>query len=108
CGAESVLREQMNGRKFDALVHATPLGMFPHSEACFFPDAIPAELVFDMVYNPLQTMLLRHATAQGLVVISGLQMFLEQASRQFEIWTGAAAPRSVMEKAAIEALAPAC
>ncbi len=37
CGAESLLREQMNGRKFDALVHATPLGMFPHPEALFLP-----------------------------------------------------------------------
>ena len=108
CGAESLLREQLNGRKFDALVHATPLGMAPHPEACFFPGDIPAELVFDMVYNPLETTLLRHATSQGATVISGLQMFLEQASRQFEIWTGASAPRSVMEKAAIEALAPAC
>jgi len=108
CGAESLLREQINGRKFDALVHATPLGMFPHPEACFFPDAIPAELVFDMVYNPLETTLLRHAAQQGSAVIPGLQMFLEQASRQFEIWTGAPAPRSIMEKAALEALAPAC
>jgi len=107
CGAESLLREQMNGRKFDALVHATPLGMFPHPDACFFPGAIPASLVFDMVYNPLETMLLRHASSQGLTVIPGLQMFLEQATRQFEIWTGATAPRSVMEKAALEALAPA-
>jgi len=105
CGAEALLREQLNGRKFDALVHATPLGMFPHPEACFFPDAIPAELVFDMVYNPLETKLLQHAVAQGAAVISGLQMFLEQASRQFEIWTGASAPRAIMEKAAQEALA---
>jgi 3-dehydroquinate dehydratase/shikimate dehydrogenase len=108
CGAESLLRDQLNGRKFDALVHATPLGMFPHAEGCFFPDAIPAELVFDMVYNPLETTLLRHAAQQGSAVISGLQMFLEQASKQFEIWTGAAAPRSIMEKAATEALEPVC
>jgi len=107
CGAESLLREQVNGRKFDALVHATPLGMFPHPETCFFSDALPASLVFDMVYNPLETTLLRNAASQGLTVISGLQMFLEQATRQFEIWTGAPAPRAVMEKAAIEALAPA-
>src|SRR5581483_1015073 len=108
CGGEALLREQLNGRRFDALVHATPLGMSPHPEACFFPDAIPADLVFDMVYNPLETTLLRHAASQGATVISGLQMFLEQAGRQFEIWTGASAPRSVMEKAALEALAPGC
>jgi 3-dehydroquinate dehydratase/shikimate dehydrogenase len=104
CGAEPLLREQLDKRKFDAVVHATPLGMFPRTEGCFFPGAIPAELVFDMVYNPVETTLLRRAAQQGLTVISGLQMFLEQAARQFEIWTGAAAPRSVMEKAAREAL----
>ena len=65
CGAEPLLREQLNGRKFDAVVHATPLGMFPHVEACFFQDAIPAELVFDMVYNPLETTLLRRAASAG-------------------------------------------
>jgi 3-dehydroquinate dehydratase/shikimate dehydrogenase len=108
CGAESLLRDQMNGRKFDALVHATPLGMLPNVDACFFPGALPAELVFDMVYNPLETTLLRHAASQGLTIISGLQMFVEQATRQFEIWTGAPAPRSVMEKAAVEALTHHC
>jgi 3-dehydroquinate dehydratase/shikimate dehydrogenase len=105
CGAEPLLREQIQARKFDALVHATPLGMYPHVDGCFFPDSLPAELVFDMVYNPLETALLRRATEQGLTVISGLQMFLEQAARQFEIWTGSSAPRAVMEKAAMEALA---
>lgn len=104
CGAEALLREQAEARKFDALVHATPLGMYPHTDGCFFSGAIPAEVVFDMVYNPIETALVRRATEQGLTVISGLQMFLEQAARQFEIWTGATAPRSVMEKVAIETL----
>jgi 3-dehydroquinate dehydratase / shikimate dehydrogenase len=104
CGAEPLLREQAEVRKFDALVHATSLGMFPHTDGCFFQNAIPAEVVFDMVYNPIETELVRRATKQGLTIISGLQMFLEQAARQYEIWTGAAAPRSVMEKVAIETL----
>jgi 3-dehydroquinate dehydratase / shikimate dehydrogenase len=86
------------------LVHATPLGMTPKVDQCFFTRRIPAKLVFDMVYNPLETMLLRQAKAQGAEVITGLEMFLEQASRQFEIFTGETAPRAVMEKAAIEAL----
>ena len=97
--------EQLDKRKFDAVVHATPLGMFPHADECFFQDAIPAELVFDMVYNPLETALLRRAAEQGQTVIPGCEMFLEQAVRQFEIWTGETAPRAVMEKAAMEALA---
>lgn len=105
CGAEPLLREQAEARHFDALVHATPLGMFPNVNECFFRDDIPADLVFDMVYNPLETELGRRAVQQGRSVISGLQMFLEQASRQFEIWTGESAPRSVMERAALDALA---
>lgn len=60
-----------------------------------------------MVYNPLETRLTRLAKDQGATVIPGLEMFLEQAVKQFEIWTGETAPRSVMEKAALEALAPA-
>ena len=104
CGAEALFREQLGMRKFDALVHATPMGMFPHTDECFFPNAIPAEMVFDMVYNPIETQLIRRAIEQGRTVIRGTQMFLEQAGRQFEIWTGETAPRAVMEKAALEAL----
>ena len=104
CNAEALGREQLSGRHFDALVHATPLGMFPNIGECFFNGHIPAEVVFDMVYNPLETVLLRHAREQGRTVIQGLEMFVEQAVRQFEIWTGESAPRPAMQKAAIEAL----
>jgi 3-dehydroquinate dehydratase/shikimate dehydrogenase len=104
CDAEPLTREQACARMFDVLVHSTPLGMFPKVEHAFFDDKIPAKLVFDMVYNPLDTLLVRMARDQGATVIRGLEMFLEQASRQFEIWTGETAPRAVMEKAALEAL----
>ncbi len=104
CGAEPLTREQLAGRHFDILIHATPLGMYPKVDECFFPDRIPAEIVFDMVYNPPDTTLLRRAREQGKQVISGLEMFNEQAARQFEIWTRQAAPRAAMDKAAREAL----
>jgi 3-dehydroquinate dehydratase / shikimate dehydrogenase len=104
CDAEPLSREQAEARMFDVLIHATPLGMFPRVDQCFFPDRIPGKLVFDMVYNPLDTLLARKARAQGATVIPGLEMFLDQATRQFEIWTGENAPRAVMEKAALEAL----
>lgn len=104
CSGEAIPREQLNGRKFDALVHATPMGMFPHSNECFFDADIPAEVVFDMVYNPLETVLIQRSKEQGKTVIPGIQMFIEQAVKQFETWTGETAPRSVMEKAALEAL----
>jgi 3-dehydroquinate dehydratase/shikimate dehydrogenase len=104
CGAEALMREQLDSRRFDAVVHATPLGMFPHVNECFFNGSIPADVVFDMVYNPLETTLIRKAKEQGKTVIPGLEMFVEQAVRQFEIWTGESAPRAAMQKAALEAL----
>jgi 3-dehydroquinate dehydratase/shikimate dehydrogenase len=104
CGAEALGREQLQGRYFDAVVHATPLGMYPHVNECFFNGSIPADVVFDMVYNPPETVLVQHAQEQGKTVIPGLDMFIEQAVRQFEIWTGESAPRAVMQKAAVEAL----
>jgi 3-dehydroquinate dehydratase/shikimate dehydrogenase len=106
CGAEPLLREHLNARHFDAVVHATPLGMFPHVKECFFNGTIPGEVVFDMVYNPLETELAKRAREQGKTVVPGVEMFIEQAVRQFEIWTGDTAPKAVMSKAAAEALEP--
>jgi len=105
CGAEALSREQAAARGFDALVHATPLGMSPNTERCFFDGRIPSKLVFDMVYTPMETALLRRAKDQGAEVIRGIEMFLEQAARQFEIFTGERPPRAVMQQAAMEALA---
>ena len=102
--AEPLARELVSKQYFDAVVHSTPLGMYPHGDGCFFDGAIPADLVFDLVYNPLETTLIRRAKEQKKTVICGIEMFIEQAVRQFEIWTGEAAPRSAMEKAALEAL----
>ncbi|HWB99131.1 MAG TPA: NAD(P)-binding domain-containing protein, partial [Bryobacteraceae bacterium] len=106
CGAEPLLREQLTNRHFDVVVHATPLGMYPKINECFFNGVIPGEIVFDLVYNPMETELIRRARDQGKTVIPGLDMFIEQAVRQFEIWTGESAPRPLMEKAALEALGP--
>lgn len=104
CGGEPLAPEQTLQRHFDAVVHATPLGMHPHTDECFFHDVIPGDIVFDMVYNPLETVLIKRAKEQGKEVIPGFQMFIEQAVRQFEIWTGESAPRSAMEKAAMDSL----
>jgi 3-dehydroquinate dehydratase / shikimate dehydrogenase len=104
CNGEPLSREQAVARTFDVVVHCTPMGMWPHAEECFFDDRIPGKLVFDMVYNPRETMLLKMAKDQGAETIDGVAMFLEQAARQFEIFTGETAPRAVMERAAVEAL----
>lgn len=97
--AESATLAQVEQRHYDVLLHATPVGMFPRPQECLFDDSIPADIVFDMVYNPRETLLLKRAKEQGCTVIEGLEMLLEQAVCQFEIWTGESAPRPAMQSA---------
>jgi 3-dehydroquinate dehydratase/shikimate dehydrogenase len=97
-GAGVVTLPAAEKQKYDVLLNATPVGMHPDTNRCLFKDNIPGELVFDMVYNPRETLLLQRARAQGRKVVYGCEMFLEQAAEQFEIWTGETAPRAVMRQ----------
>ncbi|MCI0365563.1 MAG: type I 3-dehydroquinate dehydratase, partial [Phycisphaerales bacterium] len=82
----------------DLLINATPVGSYPMLDASPISGHIPAGIVFDMVYNPPMTRLLRIAADQGKTIIQGTSMFLAQAARQFEIWTGCPAPFEVFER----------
>ena len=62
--------------------------MEPAPDASLIKSKIPADVVLDMVYTPAKTRLLSEAETQGKTIISGTTMFLAQAQRQFEIWTG--------------------
>ncbi len=86
------------------LIHCTPVGMRPNTEASCVPaGAWPRHLtVMDIVYNPRETKLLRDAKAAGCRTIPGIEMFLYQAVAQFELWTGRTAPAEVM-RAVLEA-----
>jgi 3-dehydroquinate dehydratase/shikimate dehydrogenase len=101
---EPMSHEQVMLRHFDIVINATPVGMWPNCNESPFDGPIPGEIVFDMVYNPLETTLIRRAREQGKQIVPGLKMFIEQAVRQFELWTGETAPRSAMETAALDAL----
>ena len=92
--------EIAQGRNYrcDLLINATPVGMFPAVDTSPLDGVIPADVVFDMVYNPPITRLLRSARDQGKAVIRGTTMFLAQAARQFEIWTGHRAPSEIFEE----------
>lgn len=81
----------------DLLINATPIGLFPGMDATPIEGPIHANVVFDMVYNPPITRLLRSAADQGKTIIQGTTMFLAQAARQFEIWTGQPAPAELYE-----------
>jgi len=90
---QNVLAKQ----KFDAIINTTPCGMTGIKQQLPIKESeLNASLVFDMVYAPLETPLLKLAKARGLAVISGLEMFVQQGARQFEIWTGKPAPENEM------------
>jgi shikimate dehydrogenase len=81
------------------IVNATPLGMSPASEACPWPDEFPFPTdvcVYDCVYNPRETLLVKRARVAGLSADTGLGMLLEQAALAFEKWTGHNPPRNVL------------
>ncbi|OFW08967.1 MAG: shikimate dehydrogenase [Acidobacteria bacterium RIFCSPLOWO2_12_FULL_59_11] len=97
--------EALSREQFDLLLHATSVGMWPRKEECFLrPEQIIASTVFDLVYNPPETRLLQMARRRGCRTISGLEMFLVQAARQFEYWTGLEAPRRRMRQVAQQEL----
>lgn len=85
-------------RSSQVLIHCTPIGMHPKVDETCIPASLlaPHLTVMDIVYNPLETRLLRDAKASGCRTIRGLEMFLHQAVAQFELWTGQAAPVDVM------------
>jgi 3-dehydroquinate dehydratase/shikimate dehydrogenase len=90
---------------WDVLVNATPVGTWPDVRATPLPEGpFTGSLVYDLVYNPLETQFLADARAAGCETLGGLEMLVAQAARQFEWWTGHKAPAHVMHEAAREAL----
>jgi shikimate dehydrogenase len=86
---------------WDVLVNASSAGMHPHVEETPWPHArFDGALVYDLVYNPRETRLLREARAAGCETLDGLPMLVAQAERQFSLWTGTPPPRGVMLAAA--------
>lgn len=90
----------------DMIINCTPVGMHPKVDATLVPAALLREgqVVFDVVYNPLETRLLKEARAKGLTVISGVEMFINQAVLQFEQFTGREAPVAIMRSVVMESL----
>ena len=102
---EAVSWEGAEGLEVDAVINATPVGMYPYVDSSPLDLArLRASVVFDMVYYPLATRFITEARGRGLITISGLEMLVAQGARQFEIWTGLTAPRALMEQAVRQVL----
>jgi 3-dehydroquinate dehydratase/shikimate dehydrogenase len=103
--SKTIKKEALAKTPFDVLINATPVGMAGQKAASVL-DAkeLNTKLVFDLVYNPLETPLIRLARQQNIPFITGIEMFVQQGARQFEIWTGKPAPEEEMLRVVLHAL----
>jgi len=90
----------------DVIIHCTPVGMHPNVDASLISPELfrPEQVVFDIVYTPLETKLQAEAKSRGLKIIPGVEMFINQAVLQFEHFTGVDAPVEVMRRVVMEHL----
>ena len=83
------------GMRYSSQEYSTPLTS----------NDIPKDvLLYDLVYNPIETPLIKEAKKSGAAIIGGLPMLIHQGAKAFEMWTGREAPFEIMYKAALETL----
>ncbi|MBI3244160.1 MAG: shikimate dehydrogenase [Chloroflexi bacterium] len=98
---------QRASRNVALILNCTPLGMSPNVNASPWFESVPfppGAFVYDLVYNPADTLLTRQARDAGLRATTGLGMLVEQGALAFEQWTGKPAPRQLMRQAAEQKL----
>ncbi|MDD2737043.1 MAG: shikimate dehydrogenase [Desulfuromonadaceae bacterium] len=90
----------------DVIVNCTPIGMHPREGVSVIPADLfrDGQAVFDVVYNPIETKLICDAKSRGLIAVSGVEMFINQAAMQFEYFTGVTAPVEEMRRVLMEKL----
>ena len=105
CGAQAIARKHLETARFEVIVNATPVGMYPHQGTSpLSPRELNCEFVMDLIYRPLRTQLLRIAAKKGIKVISGVEMFLAQGLAQWELWTGKSGPQPAIRRAVMAKL----
>src|SRR5579864_426059 len=102
--ARAIKRADLKKLSFDVIINATPVGMGSGRESPLKVDEINARYVYEMIYDPPETRLMKLAKAAGAEVIPAVEMFVQQAARQFEIWTGKPAPWDEMLRVVIKIL----
>jgi 3-dehydroquinate dehydratase/shikimate dehydrogenase len=92
----------------EVLVNCTPVGMHPNVDETPISKSHlkPGMIVFDTVYNPESTLLLKEARSQGCRIVTGVEMFIRQAALQFLLFTGKEAPEALMRETLKRAIGP--
>ena len=104
--AKVVSIQDVDKEEIDVLINCSPVGMSPNLEETPVPSRCLRKgmIVFDSVYNPIETRLIREARVSGCVTISGVELFVNQAVGQFELWTGQKAPTDIMRDVVVRGL----
>ncbi len=105
-GCSFVKTNELEKYKFDVIINATPLGMVGMENRLPVGETVirKCSVVFDMVYNPAETLLIKKAKELGKVVIYGYEMLVNQAYESFKIWNGFYPPIEVMRDAVLRKL----
>ena len=102
--AKYLKRADVAKMSFDVIINATPLGMGSNRQSPLEEKELNTKFLFDLVYVPAETKLMKMARAKNIQVIPGLEMFVQQGARQFEIWSGKPAPIAEMSFVVTKAL----
>jgi len=104
-GGEVVHRRTLRAQSFDAILNATPIGMYPHSAISpLARGELHCRIVMDLIYRPERTKLLKLAALKRIATVSGVEMFLAQGIAQWELWMKRSAPEKAMRRAVLTAL----
>jgi 3-dehydroquinate dehydratase / shikimate dehydrogenase len=104
-GGQVVPRRALRTKSFDAILNATPVGMFPHAAVSPLAGGeLHCRIVMDLIYRPERTQLLKLAAQKGIATVSGVEMFLAQAFAQWKVWTQTRPPEVPMRQAVLAAL----
>lgn len=104
--AKYVSRQLLAKSDFDVIINATPVGMKGSKPQSPLEESeLRTKYLFEMIYSPLETKLVKMARAKNIHVITGDAMFVHQGARQFEIWTGKPAPFEDMHRSVLFAIA---
>jgi shikimate dehydrogenase len=102
---EFLARRALRSEEFEAIINATPVGMYPHSKISPLSGSeLNCRIVMDLIYRPLDTELLKIARKKVITTVSGVDMFLAQGFAQWELWTGKNAPEAAMRRAVLQSL----
>ena len=102
---EVIPRRALRSEYFDAVLNATPIGMYPQERVSPLQRReLHCRIVMDLIYRPERTQFLKLAASMGVATVSGVEMFLAQGAAQWEIWMKRRAPEAAMRRAVLAAL----